>query len=117
VEHSALPRAWPETLTEERISGSREPDPESPNQRPVAVIGHRKATLAEIAHGLGPKALEELAALAKPDTPLAWYRRLIANQFDKSKFRKSWVVPELTRNRAEGQAWRAGVQRNWLNSR
>jgi putative transposase len=38
-----------------------------------------KATLAEIAQRLGRKALEELAAVAKPDTLLAWYRKLIAN--------------------------------------
>ena len=42
-----------------------------------------KATLAEIAQRLGRKALEELAAVAKPDTLLAWYRKLIANRFDK----------------------------------
>jgi putative transposase len=49
-----------------------------------------KATLAEIAHRLGRKALEELAAVAKPDTLLAWYGKLIANKFDGSKFRQSW---------------------------
>src|SRR5450759_4230844 len=49
-----------------------------------------KATLAEIAHRLGRKAWEELAAVAKPDTLLAWYRKLIATEFDGSKFRKSW---------------------------
>jgi len=48
-----------------------------------------KATLAEIGHRLGRKALEELAAVAKPDTLLAWCRKLIANKFDGSKFRKS----------------------------
>jgi putative transposase len=46
-----------------------------------------KATLAEIAQRLGRKALEELAAVAKPDTLLTWYRKLIANKFDGSKFR------------------------------
>ena len=54
-----------------------------------------KATLAEIAHGLGRRALEELAAVAKPDTLLAWYRKLIANKFDGSKFRKSWGRPRV----------------------
>ena len=38
-----------------------------------------KATLAEIAHRLGRKALKEVAAAAKPDTLLAWYRKLIAS--------------------------------------
>jgi len=48
-----------------------------------------KATLAEIAHRLKREALEELAAVAKPDTLLACARKLIANKFDGSKFRKS----------------------------
>jgi putative transposase len=54
-----------------------------------------KATLAEIAHRLGRKALEEVAAAAKPDTLLAWYRKLIANKFDGSKFRKSRGRPRV----------------------
>jgi putative transposase len=54
-----------------------------------------KATLAEIAHRLGGKALEELAAVAKPDTLPAWYRKLIATKFDESKFRKSWGRPRV----------------------
>ena len=48
-----------------------------------------KATLAEIAHRLGRKALEEVAAAAMPDTILGWYRKLIANKFDGSRFRRS----------------------------
>ena len=54
-----------------------------------------KGTLAEIAHRLGRKALEELSAVAKPDTLLAWYRKLVANKFDGSKFRKSWRGPRV----------------------
>ena len=54
-----------------------------------------KGTLAEIAHRLGRKALEELAAVAKPDTLLAWYRKLIANKFDGSQFRKSRGRPRV----------------------
>src|SRR5664280_1038830 len=64
-----------------------------------------KATLAEIAHRLGRKALEELAAVAKPDTLLAWYRKLIASKFDGSEFRKSWGSSQSGRgNRAVGGA-------------
>jgi hypothetical protein len=54
-----------------------------------------KATLAEIAQRLGRKALEELAAVAKPDTLLAWYRKLIANKFDGSKFRQQVGRPRI----------------------
>ena len=53
-----------------------------------------KATLAEIAHRLGRKALEEVAA-AKPDTILGWYRRLIANKFNGSRFRQRVGRPRV----------------------
>ncbi len=54
-----------------------------------------KATLAEIAHRLGRKVLEDVAAAAKPDTILGWYRKLIANKFDGSKFRRSVGRPKV----------------------
>jgi hypothetical protein len=54
-----------------------------------------KATLAEIAHRLGRKALEEVAGAAQPDTILGWYRRLIANKFDGSRFRKRVGRPRV----------------------
>ena len=47
-----------------------------------------RATLAEIGKRLGRKALREVACVAKPDTILAWYRRLIAQKFDGSKHRQ-----------------------------
>jgi putative transposase len=54
-----------------------------------------KATLAEIAHRLGRKALEEVAAAAMPDTIRGWYRKLIANKFDGSRFRRSAGRPRV----------------------
>ncbi len=54
-----------------------------------------KATLAEIAHRLGRKALEEVAGAAQPDTILGWYRKLIANKFDGSKFRRRAGRPRI----------------------
>jgi putative transposase len=47
-----------------------------------------RATLAEIGRRLGRKALREIACVAKPDTILAWYRRLIAQKFDGSQHRQ-----------------------------
>src|SRR5208337_2371633 len=61
----------------------------------LLLSGTDKATLAEIAHRLGRKALEEVAAAAKPDTILGWYRMLIANKFDGSKFRRSAGRPRV----------------------
>src|SRR6267142_6237113 len=44
-------------------------------------------TLAEIGKRLGRKRLKQVACTAKPDTILAWYRRLIARKFDGSRCR------------------------------
>ena len=46
-----------------------------------------RATLAEIAKRLGRKALADIATVAKPDTILAWYRKLVAQKFDGSQQR------------------------------
>jgi hypothetical protein len=46
-----------------------------------------RCTLAEIGKRLGRKALEKVACVAKPETILGWYRRLIARKFDGSKRR------------------------------
>ena len=47
-----------------------------------------RATLAEIGKLLGRKVLREVAWVAKPDTILAWYRKLVAQKFDGSKNRQ-----------------------------
>src|SRR3954469_18683025 len=58
-----------------------------------------RSTLAEIGKRLGRKCLAEVACVAKPETILAWYRRLIARKFDGSKHRsypgRPPVGPEL----------------------
>lgn len=47
-----------------------------------------RATLAEIAKRLGRKALREIACVARPETILMWYRKLVAQKFDGSKHRQ-----------------------------
>jgi putative transposase len=58
-----------------------------------------RVTLAEIGRRVGRKALREVACIAKPDTILAWYRRLVARKFDGSKHRqypsRPTVQPDL----------------------
>ena len=48
--------------------------------------GERR-TLAEIGKKLGKRLLEEVASIVKPETILAWHRRLVAKKFDGSKKR------------------------------
>jgi putative transposase len=45
----------------------------------------QRFTLAEIGKRLGRKALQQVACVAKPETILAWYRRLVDQKFDGSR--------------------------------
>ena len=56
--------------------------------------GERK-TLAEIGQKLGKKALEEVAKIVKPDTILAWHRRLVAQKCDGSQQRQVLGRPKI----------------------
>ena len=60
-----------------------------------------RSTLAEIGKRLGRKALKQVARVAKPDTILAWYRRLIAQKFDGSKHRSYPGRPRVGREVTE----------------
>jgi putative transposase len=58
-----------------------------------------RSTLAEIGKRLGRKALGQVTCVAKPDTILGWYRKLIARKFDGSRHRsypgRPRIAPEL----------------------
>jgi hypothetical protein len=55
-----------------------------------------RATLAEIGKRLGRKGLQPVARIAKPDTILARYRKLVAEKFDGSKRRRSPSPPRTS---------------------
>jgi putative transposase len=57
-------------------------------KKPLRLTDGERITLAEIAHRLGRKALEDVANAAKPETILGWYRKLIARKFDGSQSRQ-----------------------------
>ena len=57
-----------------------------------------RATLACIGKRLGRKALEGLSAIVRPDTILAWHRKLIAKKFDGSAQRKKPGRPRVPRH-------------------
>jgi putative transposase len=56
-----------------------------------------RAKLSEIGHRLGRKALDDVATIVRPDTILAWYRRLVARKFDGSPARRSPGRPRIDR--------------------
>ena len=56
-----------------------------------------RATLGEIGHRLGRAVLAEVATVARPDTILAWYRKLVARKFDGSRARRGPGRPRINR--------------------
>ena len=57
-----------------------------------------RSTLAEIGKRLGRNLLDQVACVAKPETILAWYRRLVAQKFDGSKHRAYPGRPPVSRD-------------------
>ena len=72
-----------------------------------------RATLGEIGHRLGRKALAELATVARPDTILAWYRKLVASKFDGSKARRGPGRPRIRREVEQLIVRMAEENRDW----
>ena len=72
-----------------------------------------RATLGEIGHRLGRKALADVANAAKPDTILGWYRRLVAREFDGSKQRRYPGRPRVERKLEELVVRMARENRDW----
>jgi putative transposase len=56
-----------------------------------------RGTLGEIGHRLGRRALADVATIARPDTILGWYRKLVACKFDGSKVRRRPGRPRIKR--------------------
>jgi putative transposase len=61
----------------------------------VPLSDSERKTLAEIGVKLGKQALEEVATIVKPETILAWHRKLIAKKFDGSQQRKAPGRPRV----------------------
>jgi putative transposase len=67
----------------------------------VRLTDPQRATLAAIGKRLGRQALAHVASVAKPETILAWYRKLIAQKFDGSKHRAYPGRPTVSREITE----------------
>ena len=58
-------------------------------KRRVQLSDGERTALAMIGQKLGKQALQEVAKIVKPDTILAWHRKLVAQKFDGSQKRKA----------------------------
>ena len=97
----------------ERVPGGGKPDPAGITAGATPASDAERSALAEIGKRLGRKALAQLACVAKPDTILAWYRRLTARKFDGSPHRtyrgRPRIGPEIealiVRMAGENSGW------------
>src|SRR6187200_2647074 len=79
----------------------------------LRLTNDQRSTLAEIGKRLGRKGLEKIATVAKPETILGWFRKLVAQKLDGSKHRSypgrlatsSGVVNLIVRLARENSSW------------
>jgi hypothetical protein len=72
-----------------------------PSALPPLLTDPERSTLAVIGKRLGRQGLEPVASAAKPDTILAWFRKLVALKFDGSRHRRCPGRPPLGRKLTE----------------
>ena len=61
----------------------------------IQLTDAQRKTLTKMGKKLSKQALEEVASIVKPDTILAWHRKVVAQKFDGSQHRKSLGRPRI----------------------
>jgi putative transposase len=79
----------------------------------LKVSDAERGVLGEIGHRLGRKVLADVATIARPDTILGWYRKLIARKFDGSKERRGPGRPRIKREVEQLMIRMASENRDW----
>jgi putative transposase len=72
-----------------------------------------RGVLGEIGHRLGRQVLADVATIARPDTILGWYRKLVARKFDGSKARRGPGRPRIKREVEQLIIRMASENRDW----
>lgn len=65
-------------------------------KKPVSFNDGERIQLAKIGKRMGLKALREISCIVKPETILKWFRKLVANKFDGSSYRKTFGRPPIS---------------------
>ena len=63
--------------------------------KPIRFNDYERIRLAKIGKRLGLKALKDVATIVKPETIMAWFRKLVAKKFDGTPFRKTHGRPRI----------------------
>jgi putative transposase len=103
----------PRVAGAKRISGCRNRILKAQLKGRLKLSDAERATLGEIGHRVGRKVLAEVATVARPDTILAWYRKLVACKFDGSQVRHGPGRPWIKREVEQLIVRTAGENRDW----
>jgi transposase InsO family protein len=79
----------------------------------IQLTDAERQILAEIGKKLSKQALEDIATIIKPDTILAWHRKLVAQKFDGSKQRKAVGRPRIDKELEDWVVQMAQENRSW----
>jgi putative transposase len=80
---------------------------------PLKLSDAERGALGEIGHRLGRKVLADVATIARPDTILGWYRKLVARKFDGSEARRGPGRPRIKREVEQLIVRMARENRDW----
>jgi putative transposase len=72
-----------------------------------------RTTLAVLGRQLGKKALEEIATVAKPETTLAWHRKLVAQPCDNTQPHRCIGRPRIDKELEDLVVRMARENRSW----
>ena len=103
----------PRAAGAKRIFGRRKPHPEGQLKGRLKLSDIERATLGEIGHRLGRKVLAEVATVARPDTILTWYRKLVSGKFGGSQARQGPGRPRIKRDVEQLIVRMASENRDW----
>ena len=79
----------------------------------LKLLDAERATLSEIGPSPGSQGSRQVATVARPDTILAWYRKLIARKFDGSQARQGPGWPRVKREVEQLIVRMASENRDW----
>jgi hypothetical protein len=81
--------------------------------RRVLLTDAERQMLAEMGHALGRQALAEIATIARPDTILAWHRKLMDQQGVHAQLRQSVGCPRIDKDLEDLVVRMARENRSW----
>jgi hypothetical protein len=96
-----------------KSSGELQPDLRNQLQGPLRLSDAEPVNLAEVGKRLGRKVMAEVAQIVRPETILAWHRKLVARKFDGYRRRSNSGRPSTAREVEELALDLARANRSW----